>query len=124
MPSLMTKVYIQFHAKNPSIDGPASKSNIDLSDNAKKNSNSGKSSLQPVLYNGRSFRHVNGFLKPMLVSKVGDDLSWRLVVRWRSCTVRNFVFLNIYFARLDKTSSCNAEKIAGATIVVDGGLEL
>jgi NAD(P)-dependent dehydrogenase (short-subunit alcohol dehydrogenase family) len=58
--------------------------------------------------------------------------SWRPVVRWQSRTVRNFVSLNIHFTRLGKTSdgaglaaffaSADAEKTAGVTIVVDGGL--
>jgi hypothetical protein len=78
----MTKVSIQFLAKNPSIDVPASKSNIDLSDNAKKNSDSGKSSLRPVLYNGRSFRHLNRFLKAMLVSPF-DNLAQRITEEFR-----------------------------------------
>ena len=53
-------------------------------------------------------------------------------MRWQSRTVRNFVSLNIYFARLGKTSDAaglaaffaavDAEKTAGVTIVVDGGL--
>jgi NAD(P)-dependent dehydrogenase (short-subunit alcohol dehydrogenase family) len=66
--------------------------------------------------------------------KVGDDLVMEAGSEVADPHGRDFVFLNIYFARLGQTSdaagvaaflaSADAEKIAGATIVVDDGLEL